>query len=60
MRKLGRYFCVAAALLLSVHALAGNAYAQFEAPEVDPGSIAAGLALLAGGALLLRARRRSR
>lgn len=29
-------------------------------PEVTPGSISAGVALLAGGILLLRARRRSK
>ena len=30
------------------------------APEIDPGTIAAGLGVLAGGALILRARRRSK
>lgn len=40
---------------LSTGALASNAVAV---PEINPGSISAGLALLAGGVLMLRARRR--
>jgi MYXO-CTERM domain-containing protein len=50
------------ALMLSVHALGTQALASAvsQVPEVSPGSISAGIALLAGGVLLLRARRRSK
>jgi len=51
----------ALALMLSVHALGSEAFAQVESvPEISPGSISAGVALLAGGVLVLRARRRSK
>jgi drug/metabolite transporter (DMT)-like permease len=36
------------------------AFAGTVAPEIDPGSIAAGLGLLAGGLLIARARWRSK
>ena len=39
------------------HLLAGTAHAT---PEIDAGSISAGLGLLAGGILILRSRRRSK
>jgi hypothetical protein len=50
------------ALMLCVHALAGTAAASTAVvvPEINPGSISAGLALLAGGILVLRARRGSK
>ena len=48
------------ALMLSLHALGADAFASVASPvpEIGPGSISAGLALLAGGVLMLRARRR--
>ena len=53
MRKLG-YLIVAIAL---VAATATNASAAAAAvPEISPNSLAAGLGLLAGGVLILRAR----
>ena len=47
-------------LLLIANALSANLLAGFQiaVPEIDPGSISAGLGLLAGGILILRARRR--
>ena len=51
------------ALVLGVHALSTTALASSATapvPEISPGSISAGLALLAGGILVLRARRGSR
>jgi hypothetical protein len=39
---------------------ASYAYAGFVAPEIEPGSITAGLGLLAGGLLIARARWRSK
>jgi len=56
MRKLG-YLVVAAALFVA--AAATNALASTPAvtvPEITPGAVAAGLGLLAGGVLLVRAR----
>ena len=54
MRKLG-YAVATLALVLA--AGARNAFAGgVVAPEIDPGSVAGGLGLLAGGVLLLRAR----
>jgi hypothetical protein len=49
-------------LLLIVHSLGRNVLAGFNvpAPEIDAGSLSAGLGLLAGGILILRARRRSK
>jgi LPXTG-motif cell wall-anchored protein len=46
--------------MLALHALSTGAFASnaVAVPEINPGSISAGLALLAGGVLMLRARRR--
>jgi hypothetical protein len=63
MRTLGRKWASAGlALMLSVHALGTNALASAPTavPEIGPASLSAGVALLAGGVLLLRARRRSK
>ena len=51
------------ATVLAVHALGGLAVASAivpSVPEINPGSLSSGLALLAGGILVLRARRRQR
>ena len=50
------------ALALSVHALGTDAAGSVPAqvPEIGPMTISGGLALLAGGILVLRARRRSK
>jgi len=50
------------ALMLGVHALGTDAVAsRVEAvPEISPGSLSAGVALLAAGILVVRARRRSK
>ena len=47
-------------VMLGVHALAGEALASrtTPVPEISPTSITAGLALVAGGVLVLRSRRR--
>ena len=58
MRKLG-YAVVGAALLVA--AAATNALASVTpapVPEINPSALAAGLGLLAGGVLLVRARLR--
>jgi hypothetical protein len=47
-------------VMLAVHALGSNALASTVTPEISPGSISSGLALLAGGVLMLRARRGSK
>jgi MYXO-CTERM domain-containing protein len=49
-------------VLMTVHALGGIALASntFQTPEIDGGSISAGLGLLAAGILVLRSRRRSK
>ena len=63
MRSLVRKWAGAGlALVLSVHALGTNALASVPTPvpEIGPASLSAGVALLAGGVLLLRARRRSK
>jgi hypothetical protein len=60
MRGYGRWLGAGVALMLSVHALGTDAYASVVAPEIDPASIPVGLALLAGGVLMMRARRRSK
>lgn len=48
-------------LMFGVHALGTDAFASVptSVPEIGPGSLSAGVALLAGGILVLRARRRS-
>jgi len=51
------------ALILGVHALGSDAFASVPTatvPEISPGSVSAGVALLAAGILVLRARRRSK
>jgi hypothetical protein len=63
MRRFGQWFSVGAAVMLAVHALSSNVLASppaVGAPEISPDSISAGLALLAGGVLMLRARRGSK
>jgi hypothetical protein len=49
-------------LLLIAYSMQGNLSATLvpQAPEIDGGSISSGLALLAGGILMLRSRRRSK
>jgi hypothetical protein len=49
-------------LLVIVHSLGASllAGATFPAPEIEAGSLAAGLGILAGGVLILRSRRRSK
>jgi MYXO-CTERM domain-containing protein len=61
-RNGGKWVKVGLAVMLSVHALGTQAFASVapSVPEIGPGSISAGLALLAGGILVLRARRRSK
>ncbi len=61
MRRFGRWLSAGVAVMVAVHALASNALASTNVvPEISPGSISAGLALLSGGVLMLRARRRSK
>ena len=60
MRSFSRWLGAGAALMLTVHALGSNALASTTVPEISPSSISAGLALLAGGVLMLRARRGSK
>jgi hypothetical protein len=60
MRGFGRWLGASVALMLSVHALGSLAYASITTPEIDPSSIPAGLALITGGVLMMRARRRSK
>ncbi len=45
-------------MLLCLAAVSGMAFAGTIAPEIDPASGAAALALLGGGLLVLRARRK--
>jgi hypothetical protein len=49
-------------LVMIVHSLGRNLLAGVvtQVPEIDAGSITAGLGLLAGGILILRSRRRSK
>jgi hypothetical protein len=62
MRRYSQWVGAGVALMLSVHALGTDVFASVPqvVPEISPGSISAGIALLAGGILLLRARRRSK
>ena len=48
--------CLAAAVVMLAPTLAASS-PTVPVPEVSPGSLSAGLALLAGGVLMLRARR---
>lgn len=49
-------------VMLAVHAMGGDALARpiDSVPEIGPASLSAGVALLAGGVLVLRSRRRSK
>ena len=48
-------------VMLAVHAMGAEALAQTApVPEISPASMSAGIALLTGGVLVLRARRRSK
>ena len=58
MRRVSRWLGASVAMMLSVHALGTVAYASTAVPEIDPSSIPVGLALLTGGVLMMRARRR--
>jgi hypothetical protein len=64
MRRFGQVLSACAALMLAVHAMGSNALASLDVPgvvpEISPASISGGLALLAGGFLMLRARRGSK
>ena len=62
MRSFSRWFSSGAAVMLAVHALGSSVLASggAAAPEISPMSISAGVALLAGGVLMLRARRGSK
>ena len=64
MRAPSRLIAAAAAVMLAVHALGTIVLASepptVAAPEIGPGSISAGLALLAGGVMMFRARRGSK
>ncbi len=58
MRRFGQWLSWGAVVMLAVHTLGSNALASTAVtPEISPGSISSGLALLAGGVLILRARR---
>ena len=54
-----RVVCAAFAVAAVVHGLAVSASASVvqAVPEISPASLSAGLAVLAGGVLMLRARR---
>jgi hypothetical protein len=63
MREVRNWLGIGAAMVLGVHALGAEAWASAATPivpEIGPASISAGLAVLAGGVLLLRTRRRSK
>lgn len=61
MRRYSRWFGAGVAVMVALHALGTAAYASSTvAPEIDPGSIPMGLALLAGGVLMMKARRGSK
>jgi hypothetical protein len=62
MRNLSAVLAVVFASLCLVLAVSSVAFAGFDVPvpvpEISPTSISAGLAILAGGVLMVRARRR--
>jgi hypothetical protein len=60
MRRFGQWLNCGAAMMMAVHALGSNALASTATPEISPASLSSGLALLAGGVLMLRARRGSK
>jgi len=57
MKRYSRWFGAGVAVMLSLHALGTAAYASAVTPEIDPGSIPMGIALVAGGVLMMKARR---
>ena len=57
MKRYSRWFGAGVAVMVALHALGTAAYASTVAPEIDPGSIPMGIALLAGGVLMMKARR---
>jgi hypothetical protein len=56
MKRYSRWFGAGVAVMVTLHALGTAAYASVAVPEIDPGSIPMGLALVAGGVLMMRAR----
>ena len=56
MRKLG--YVVAAVAMILAATVTNALAAPITVPEINPGSVAAGLGLLTGGVLLVRARLR--
>ena len=60
--RITKWMAAAFGVMLGVHALAGMALASgvTPVPEINPTSISAGLAVVAGGVLVLRSRRRSK
>lgn len=56
MRKLGYVVAAVAVILAATVTNAVATPALLPAPEINPGSVAAGLGLLTGGVLILRAR----
>ena len=62
MRSVTRFSLFGFGILMMVCAMAGSAYAQgpAPAPEIDGGSIAAGLAGVSAAVLIMRSRRRSK
>jgi hypothetical protein len=62
MRTLvGKWAGVGLALMLGLHALSTDVFASaVGVPEISPASLSAGIALFAGGILVLRSRRRSK
>jgi hypothetical protein len=58
MQKFSKLMWIGAASLIFWNGIAGSASAVYPVPELDPGSMASGLALLIGGGLLLLERYR--
>ena len=57
MKRYSRWFGAGVAVMLSLHALGTAAYASVPTPEIDPGSIPMGSRCVAGGVLMMKARR---
>ena len=56
-----KWMSAAFGVMLGVHAVGTAAFAQpTPVPEISPASLSAGIALLTGGVLVLRSRRRSK